>query len=179
MLDELKKFLKSKNKKTWVKLVNNNELYFKYVRELFPTKPMNEALYLIMNDMACAPSAPCGSECKFINGSYDKYCSKPTKPNKNRDNGFCVVCNEHWKQNKLKNTKQKCLDVYGVEHHWQRNDVKDKIKRTNMKRYGVEHNSHVEHVLEKRKETFIERYGVESPLSSVLFRFSIHSHVLP
>ncbi|UTS53385.1 putative homing endonuclease [Escherichia phage UE-S1] len=173
IIDELKKFLKSKNKKTWVKLVNNNEVYFKYVRELFPTKPMNEALYLIMNDMVCAPSAPCGSECKFINGSYDKYCSKPTKPNKNRDNGFCVVCNEHWKNTKLKTTKQKCIDTYGVEYHWQRNDVKDKIKSTNMKRYGVEHNSHIEHVLEKRKETFIKRYGVESPLASVEIRDKI------
>ena len=53
------------------------------------------------------------------------------------------------------------IERYGVENPMHREEVKDKIKATNMERYGVEHPMHREEVKDKIKATNMERYGVE------------------
>lgn len=58
--------------------------------------------------------------------------------------------------------KEKFLKEYGVEHHLQLDEFKDKMKQTNLKKYGVENVSQLEEFKERRKETMIELYGVEN-----------------
>ena len=56
--------------------------------------------------------------------------------------------------------KKVVLLRYGVENVFQSQEIKEKIKATNLNRYGVEHPSHSAELLEKRKQNNIKKYGV-------------------
>lgn len=56
--------------------------------------------------------------------------------------------------------KKVVLLRYGVENVFQSQEIKDKIKATNVNRYGVEHPSHSVELLEKRNQNNINKYGV-------------------
>lgn len=77
---------------------------------------------------------------------------------------FCKVCNAMKKIEKRKLTN---FERYGVEHTFQRADVRTKTKATNLERYGVEHPQKCSEVREKAKTTNLERYGVENPFQSL------------
>ena len=65
--------------------------------------------------------------------------------------------------NRIKQEKRikTCLRVYGVECASQAEEVKNKIKLTNLEKYGVENVFAAEEIKEKIKETNFERYNVE------------------
>lgn len=172
MIEQIRDLLKDKNKKSWVSMIKRRDDMLSVIKQLYPNYPLNESLFLIVKNIN-PPIAPCGNKCKFENGEYTSYCQKPTRPNKDKNNGYCIICNEEWNNKKQKTTKQNCLEEYGVEYHWQRSEVKDKIKKTNLERYGVEHNSLSTDVIEKRKKTFLKNYGVDTPLKSTLIKNKI------
>jgi hypothetical protein len=58
------------------------------------------------------------------------------------------------------------MERYGVENPFQSEDIKDKIKKTNMERYGDECISKTTHYKTAFKKTNMERYGVENPFQS-------------
>ena len=58
------------------------------------------------------------------------------------------------------------LERYGHEHPMQREDVKTKRKATNLERYGHEHPIQCEDVKTKRKATNLERFGHEHPMQN-------------
>ena len=72
---------------------------------------------------------------------------------------YCKTCAQ---QNKLKKTKETCLEKYGVEHTRNAEHVKEKTKQTCLEKYGVEYSFQNEKVKNKIKETCIQRYGVEN-----------------
>jgi len=90
----------------------------------------------------------CGKKTKFIGFSrkngYDLYCSKICI-NKGRYIGTC-----------LGNEK-----LYGVKNPFQREDVKNIIKETNLKNLGVEYAAQSEICKNKQKQTYLKNYGVE------------------
>lgn len=61
--------------------------------------------------------------------------------------------------------KKVVLLRYGVENVFQSQEIKEKIKATNLDRYGVEHPSNSAELLEKKKQNNISKYGVPCNLS--------------
>ena len=58
------------------------------------------------------------------------------------------------------------MDRYGVEHASQNENIKNKMKETNLKRHGVEYAAQIPSNNEKRIQTCMEKYGVEHHLQS-------------
>ena len=77
---------------------------------------------------------------------------------------YCKLCAEQIKQIKKKNT---CLEKFGVEHHRNAEQIKEKTKQTCLKKYGVEYSFQSEQVKDKIKEICIERYGVENAFQNI------------
>jgi hypothetical protein len=65
------------------------------------------------------------------------------------------------KEEKRIRYKRKIKENYGVENVFQLNDVKDKIKNTNIEKYGVDNYTKTKEYIEKTKKTNMEKYGVE------------------
>ena len=89
-----------------------------------------------------------------------------------QDNLLCKICSIKNAQNKRKDT---CMKKYGVQHIFQSEEFKDKIRSgeikqksidTCMKNYGVKNPSQSEQIKDKMKHTCIERYGVENASQS-------------
>lgn len=55
---------------------------------------------------------------------------------------------------------------YGVENNFQRDDIKKKIKRTNIEKYGVDSYTKTEEYKEKSRNTSLEKYGTTSPMKN-------------
>ena len=53
----------------------------------------------------------------------------------------------------IKNRKKETFKNYGVEHPMHTEEIKDKVKETNLERFGVEYPSQLEEIKEKTKET--------------------------
>ena len=66
------------------------------------------------------------------------------------------------------NKKRKMVlqDKYGVDNVFQLNEVKDKIKITNLELYGVENPQQNKEIKNKTEETNLERYGARNPFQS-------------
>lgn len=54
------------------------------------------------------------------------------------------------------------LKRYGTENPLSSKEVQEKVKQTNLKRYGVENPKQSEQIQEKYKQTCLKKYGVES-----------------
>jgi G:T-mismatch repair DNA endonuclease (very short patch repair protein) len=76
--------------------------------------------------------------------------------------------NEEWvtsfvKQQKLNGSYEKGIktfhEKYGVSNQFAREEVKDKIKQTNISRYGAENPQQVKAIRDKTQQTCIEKYG--------------------
>jgi hypothetical protein len=101
-------------------------------------------------------------------GVYCKLCAEQIKQIKKKNTcleKFGVEHHRNAEQVKEK-TKQTCLEKYGVEYSFQSEQVKDKIKTTIFKKYGVQFISQNEDVKRKRIETSLKRYGVEYPIQN-------------
>ena len=62
--------------------------------------------------------------------------------------------------------KQTNIEKYNVEYTFQRPDIKEKIKATNLERYGSEITFQSEEIKEKIKATNLERYNTEYALQN-------------
>ena len=58
------------------------------------------------------------------------------------------------------------MEKYGVENSFQSQEIKDKIKATNLEKYGVEHPSQLLEFKEKAKASCLEKYGVEHAMQN-------------
>ena len=74
----------------------------------------------------------------------------------------CMANSEEIK-NKLKATNVK---KYGVEYPMQSKTVQEKWKQTCLERYGAEHTSKLKENREKVKQTCLAKYGVENPFQN-------------
>jgi hypothetical protein len=58
------------------------------------------------------------------------------------------------------------MERYGVEYPFLSEEIKEKIKYTNMERYGVEYPSQNKDIMKKMQDTCLERHGVRHPLQN-------------
>jgi hypothetical protein len=58
------------------------------------------------------------------------------------------------------------FNKYGAEHPMFLDDVKNKIKNTNLKKYGSENVFASKEIQERTRQTNLERYGAESPMQN-------------
>lgn len=132
---------------------HNPELW-KSVKEKFGTKfPFMEALYLFQHELEEPPVCTlCGKPVKFrnINLGYQHYCSSKCS---NSD------------PNKIKQTKETCLERYGGVAPACSKEVSQKMIST-AKEHGYDFRGRTgplsEETKQKMKETCMERYGVEN-----------------
>lgn len=110
--------------------------FYNYILTKYGDIPFREKIYLFYNGLENVPVCPiCGRNTKFIGRTkgYRQFCSKK-----------CAYIGS------IDKRKQTCLERYGVENPFQREDVVEKCR-----------NSHTGESKEKQKKTFLERYGVE------------------
>lgn len=117
-------------------------------KDFIPGLKGAEALWCYLNkaEPATCSKEGCSNRTAFHNlkVGYRPYCS-------NQCSKSCPV-------NQAKQ-RQRSLEKYGVEHVFQRAEVKDSIARTSKERYGVERASKDPAVIEKMLKTSKERYG--------------------
>jgi hypothetical protein len=63
---------------------------------------------------------------------------------------------------RIKKSREKILEKYGVTNVYKLDFVKDKRNKTMKEKYGAEQTSNSEILKERRKQTFIKKYGVTS-----------------
>lgn len=97
----------------------------------------------------------CGKE--FTRRYADHTFINSKKNSVNKD--ACKECNA------LK-FKDVCLFNYGVENTFQLEEIKDKIKQSNINTYGVENPMQCPEVVDKLKSSNMEKYGVDNPSKS-------------
>ena len=86
---------------------------------------------------------------------------------------FCSKkCSTNSPEVKEKN-KKTCLKKYGVENPKQSKDISNKIKKTCLEKYGVENPWKNSSIRDKIKSTNLERYGVENPTKSNIIKDKI------
>ena len=84
----------------------------------------------------------------------------------NLKNGYYEFCSTKCLSNnlKIKEKKKKTnLKKYGVEYSSQCSDIKEKKKNTCLKKFGVACNLQNQNCLKKREKTFLKNYGVKNP----------------
>ena len=67
------------------------------------------------------------------------------------------------------------MKIFGVEHSFQSEEVKTKIRATNLERYGHENVAKNPEIMAKIKATNIKIYGYESPWQSPEFQAKMQS----
>ena len=76
-------------------------------------------------------------------------------------------------RNKVKQTN---LEKLGVEMPFQSNIIQEKVKQTNLEKYGVDNPFKSEEVKDKIKQTNLEKYGVENPSFSKIIKAKIKNN---
>lgn len=76
---------------------------------------------------------------------------------------FCCSKNCKNTDNVIKRRLKKFEEIHGYVNVYQREDVKEKIKETNLDRYNAENPFGSEEIKERIKETNLKRYNVENP----------------
>ncbi|MFW6311882.1 MAG: DUF7487 domain-containing protein [Nanoarchaeota archaeon] len=91
----------------------------------------------------------CGKKTKFISAirGFENFC-----------------CKEHRFKHSSKKRKENLLKQYGVEYNWQRDDVKEKIKQSHIKKFGGIGFA-VEKLREKTLDTIEKKYGKRNYLN--------------
>lgn len=90
-----------------------------------------------------------------------KTCGKPTKF-KSLNAGFRQFCGlkcSNSNKEKILKTENGCIEKYGVRNVFQVEDIKSKIKETNIKELGVDNPSKSKIIKDKKEETIIKNYG--------------------
>jgi hypothetical protein len=76
---------------------------------------------------------------------------------------LCEVCTNKEKSNKREKTT---LDIYGVTHHSQDENVKVKKEQTNLKKSGYKNPFNNPETISKIKKTLLEKTGYDNPFSN-------------
>lgn len=106
-------------------------------------KKITEVLAWLQNDIKIKKCVVCGKRIDYQKGKRDEalFCS--------------MFCRKTEKGNEIWKSK------ITSENPFSREEIKEKIRKTNLEKYGVEYAAQSKIVKEKQKRTMIERYGVE------------------
>jgi hypothetical protein len=63
-------------------------------------------------------------------------------------------------------SEETCMIKYGVKNSFLIEEVKEKIKKTNLEKFGVENPMQNDKIKEKKKQTCLDKYGVEYPIQN-------------
>lgn len=118
-------------------------------------KKVTEVLAWLQNDIKIKKCVVCGKRIDYQKGKRDEalFCS--------------MSCRKTEKGNEIWKSK------ITSENPFSRDEIKEKIRKTNLKRYGVEYAAQSKIVKEKQKRTMIERYGVEHNSQMGKFKSSL------
>ena len=129
---------------------NNYPEFYQYILDNYPEElTWSEKLYWYKHNLSSPGKCKvCGKNTKYVDfiKGYRIYCSSK-------------CCNSDLEK-KLQ-TKQSCLEKYGVENISQSQEIRNKVKQTCLEKYGVEHPFQSQEVQNKYKQTCLERYGTE------------------
>jgi hypothetical protein len=116
-------------------------------------KKTTEVLSWLYSGLKIKKCIVCGTRIDYNKGKRNEslFCSMKCRKSKEG--------NEIWKEKLESSLKKKYGE--GVTNVFQREDVKEKIKCTNLQKYGVEYTGQSEEVKTKIRKTMMERYGVE------------------
>lgn len=144
--------------------------FYEYLQSQYPGIKFSESCYLYYNHLTSPPGClACGSRVSFrsIEKGYSRYC--------------CSKCASRSKDtiDKIKQTKldrygdvnynnrgqaeQTCQHRYGTSNPFASEEVKIRIKETNLQKYGVEYPSQSELIQQHRQQNTLEKYGVDHP----------------
>lgn len=148
-----KNFLSSSKKISSQKIRSANKDLIDQLKQHTDSRCINEAIYLIYNDIAAAPRCVCGNrlELKSFTAGYRKFCS--------------CRCSSH-SDSTISARRQTCLNKYGVESVSQSAEIKQKIVDTNIKKRGHAYPMSDPAVLALRDHTNQSRFGGRAPMSS-------------
>ena len=150
---ELPKLDKPKITEKFIK--NNYPDFYQYILDNYSEElTWSEKLYWYKHNLSSPGKCKvCGKNTKYVDfiKGYRIYCSSK-------------CCNSD-PEKKLQ-TKQSCLEKYGVENISQSQEIRNKVKQTCLERYGVENISQSQEIRNKVKQTCLEKYGVEHPFQS-------------
>lgn len=102
----------------------------------------------------------CGKESTNFFRDYYNYTTGLTKEY------YCNRCNKE-------KSKRTCLEKYGVENPMQLNEVKNKVRDTNIKKYGVDHYSKSDKFKKQYRETCLSKYESENTFQVEQFKTKI------
>lgn len=180
-------------------LLKNHELVYNIIKErtvyLDENTNFPERIYHIINDLSEKPRCnhpDCNNYLKFytFKNPYKQACSnvcgvyfnKNIKlerygdANYNNAEKMLKTKEENDSYTLMKeNHKKTCLERFGVEHHWQLPEIREKMIDTFMENYGCDHPMKNSDVLELVKKTNIERYGYENTFQVPEFKEKIHN----
>ena len=142
------KGLSTKQVKRMIEGAPELQRYKEYLDQRFiDSNSYPETLKRIKNNILEKPKCPyCGNPVKFIGKPshlFQKYCSTSCRA---KD-----VSKTYW----IEGQKKYNLEKYGVEHNFQREDVK-----------------------EKRKQTLIEKYGTDNPLNNDKIKYNVVLNII-
>jgi hypothetical protein len=141
----------------------------------------SEMLYLITHDMINPPKCIiCENDVRFkkFSEGYSSYCSmkclgldKTVQGKREQTsiikNGvkYALQSNEIKEKIKLTNIRR-----YGIEHPQKLTTIKEKTRQTNLLKYNVESHNQLDEVKNKKKETLLKKYGVDNPMKSEVIK---------
>jgi len=140
------------DKEIEIKLNGSNikNYYEKYGKDL----KVNNLLVIDVNDLSDYSNHLINCKCELC--GFENKISKANYTINKKNGGFycCKKCNRV----KFKNT---CREKYGVENVFQVDEVKDKIKESNIEKYGVDNPFKSEDIKEKIRNILLDKYGKE------------------
>lgn len=123
------------------KIKNMNKEMIQYLQNRYEdSESLNESIYRLKLNINVRPVCEyCGNKVKYLQcGKYRKFCS--TKCN-GKNNNMVFFNKTNLKSNLLTN------------------EIKEKTKKTLLKKYGVDNISKSNIIKEKKRKTFLEHYG--------------------
>lgn len=168
--EKLQILFENKNSKSYIRLVKSrpelNAEVIQCQKEIQSSSVM-ETLWCVIND-AIPPLCECGSSKQFntFNLGYRPYCGpKCTVRWKNHSSKIKKVWeNEEKLANMVLARKNACVEKYGVSNPMFLEEVRHKVKNTNLLKYGVASPFESIIIKEKIKQTNLSRYGVAHPI---------------
>ena len=115
----------------------------------------------------------CGKNIGFYRGEPNKYCSTKCVPNGwNQETVRNTIRNKYEVNNlmELENIREKVKEK--VNYLWcnNRDEILNKIKKTNLEKFGTEYTFQSDVVKKKQKETMMKNHGVEHYSKTEKFR---------
>jgi len=168
--NELKKYIKQE-KPLKLRANNNKIIHLDIFKDIIQKTSNNYSdkarcyLYIMEKYNNICDNEDCNNETKFDNEKnlFRQFCSIQCR---NRSIKMRKQISDKWdnnlKQQKVKKSKETCLERYGVENPMQLQSVQSKSKKTCLERYGVEYIWQSKEVRDKVIQTTIKRTGVDN-----------------